>query len=129
MTADITLLHPDILMLYQRLITDLEAKGYVCHAIATYRPPAEENALPSSVTSVKASTSKHCTMLDGKPAAKAFDLGFFEDDGGYVSDGTDSRYQEAGKLWQQYGSDLPQLGLVWGGMWKVPFDPDHFQIT
>ena len=129
MTADLTLLHPDILPLYNRLITDLGRYGYICHAICTYRSPEAQNALPDSVTSLRGGKSKHSFMLDGKPAAKAFDLGFFEKDGAYVKNGKDLRYSKAGELWEKYGEDQPSLCLVWGGRWKVPFDPDHFQIA
>lgn len=129
MTAEPNQLHPDLLPLYIRLVSDLTAKGYVCRAITTYRSPEAEDALSSSVTSVTGKTSKHCFTIDGKPASKAFDLGFFDKDGSYVADGSDQRYTDAGALWLSYTKIFPALGLVWGGVWHTPHDPDHFQIA
>lgn len=129
MTADLSQLHPALFPLYSQLVADLTAKGYVCRAITTYRAPAQEDALSSAVTSVTSKTSKHCFTLNGQPASKAFDLGFFNSDGRYVSDGSDQRYTDAGALWLSYAKQHPELGLVWGGVWHTPHDPDHFQIA
>jgi hypothetical protein len=132
MTADLSLLDTRIRALYDRHVADLTAKGYNCHATTTYRAPEVENALASSVTSVTASTSKHCTTLaDGTPAARAYDLSFFDANGAYISNGAAQCYTDAGALWLKYAAepDLIPLKLVWGGTWHHPHDPDHFQIA
>ena len=130
MTADLSLLHPDILPLCNQLMTDLAAKGFSAKVTTTYRAPAVEDALSSAVTSVTAKTSKHCTTLsDGTPAAKAFDISCFDADGNYITNGDDESYSAAGALWQSYAAENPSLGLIWGGTWRVPHDPDHFQIA
>lgn len=36
------------------------------------------------------------------------------------------RYEEAPYL--QLGEMAESLGLTWGGRWKVPFDPGHFEL-
>jgi hypothetical protein len=137
MTADLTLLHPAIAPLCARLMTDLEACGYrqtgsrgFAKVTTTYRTPATENALPSSVTAVTGSTSKHCFTIDNKPASKAFDITFFNADGSMVNDGSDHRYADAGAFWSRYAaeSENRSLGLTWGGLWHKPYDPGHFQI-
>lgn len=132
MTADINQLDPRVLTLYKRLTGNLEAKGYECHAIQTWRSAAQQNALSAAVTSVGADKSKHC-MMDalGRPASHAFDLGFFDPSGRYIGDGGFAGYMLAGALWKQYALEpaLAPLKLVWGGDWKVPHDPDHFQIA
>lgn len=131
MAADLSQLHPDILPLYTRLVTALNARGYACHATTTWRSAAAEDSLSSDLTSVTSSTSKHCWMINGKPASKAFDLGFFNEDGSYVTNGGDERYTIAGSLWLRYAAEKANipLTLVWGGEWKKPHDPDHFQIA
>lgn len=129
MTADLNQLHPDILPLCNRLLNDLAAKGYSVKVLTTYRSPAAEDALSSAVTSVTSKTSKHCFTLNGNPAAKAFDIGFFNADGSYETNGADQRYTDAGALWLSYAAQYPGLGLVWGGVWHKPHDPDHFQIA
>lgn len=137
--ADINLLHPDLKPLCISLIDQLTT------AIApstvkvnfTYRPPAAQDALYAQgrttpgkiVTDLTSSKSKHCFTLDGLPAAKAFDIAIFNLDGSYVGYGDDLRYQHAGALWKILATVNPTLGMVWGGDWHHPHDPDHFQIA
>ncbi len=134
MPADITLLHPALLPLYNRLVGDLNRVGYYFRAIQTYRTPEAQQALvDEGITKVCPSHDKHCfTMPDGTPAAKAFDLGFYDnaDFTGYVTDGTDPRYAAAGMRWRTYAGENPSLGLLWGGDFvHSPKDWDHFQIA
>lgn len=130
--ADITLLHPLLLPLYNELIADLASLGINAHATQTYRTPDAQQALvDEGITKVCPSHDKHCfTLEDGTPAAKAFDLAVIDDKTGYVTDGTDRRYSSAGSLWRQYAAQNPELGLVWGQDFiHAKPDPDHFQMT
>jgi hypothetical protein len=33
------------------------------------------------------------------------------------------------KLWKKVGAVGEQLGLRWGGRWRNPYDPGHFEWT
>lgn len=130
--ADISLLHPLLLPLYNELIADLASLGINSHAGQTYRTPAYQQSLVDShITTVCPSHDKHCfTLPGGVPAAKAFDIGIFDDDGKYITDGTDRRYSTAGSLWRQYAAQNPELGLVWGGDFvHAKPDPDHMEMA
>lgn len=124
-------LHPDLQPLCQQLLD--QCAGLVspidARILYTYRSPEEQNALYAEgrtapgccVTMLKGNTSKHCFEIDGSPAAKAFDIGIFKD-GKYLTDGSAPEYQQAGEMGEA-------LGLTWGGRWKKPFDPGHFEIA
>ncbi len=52
----------------------------------------------------------------------AYDIAIYEDNGSYISSGTDWRYQLAGRTGMQI------IGLKWGGMWKTDPDYPHYEI-
>lgn len=123
-------LHPDLQPIYKQWFDQCIAAGLNIRPIFTYRTPEEQDALYAQgrtkpgkrVTNLKGLASKHCfTLPDGTPAAKAFDFGIFEPNGDYVSYGDDHRYTQAGEIGES-------LGLVWGGRWVSPHDPDHLQL-
>ena len=92
--------------------------------IQGWRDPAYQDQLNSSgVSHLNGSESLHCCTISGKPASRAMDFGVFEENGAYVSDGTDPRYALAGET-------AKALGLVWGGDFVHPApDPDHIQLA
>lgn len=123
-------LHPDLEPLCREFLAQCAHAGLNVKILMTHRTPEEQNNLYAQgrtapgriVTSLKGSQSKHCFMLDGQPAAKAFDFGVFDNSGRYISDGAHPRYTEAGEIGEG-------LGLKWGGRWKRPFDPSHLELA
>lgn len=122
-------LHPALQLLCAKLLKQLNDTGIRAKVIFTYRTPTEQDQLfaqgrtmpGKKVTNLKGAASKHCFTINGKPAAKAFDIAIF-DNGEYIEDGSDPRYLKAGELGEA-------LGLAWGGRWKDPHDPSHFEIA
>lgn len=139
MTADLNLLHPDLKPLCEEFMATLAdaISPSTAYVTFTFRTPGVQNALYAQgrtkpgkiVTKLTSERSKHCYTLNDTPAAKAFDIAVIAPDGSYVSYGDDQRYKHAGVLWKVLGTTYPDLGLVWGGDWHDPHDPDHFQIA
>lgn len=123
-------LHPDLRPLCKKLIADLADKQITARVIQGFRDPSYQEKLKvQGISKLSGNQSKHCFTLLGHPAAKAFDLGVFNQDGAYVPDGTDIRYTIAGGLWRQYAVSYPELHLVWGGNFvSAKKDADHFEI-
>ncbi len=128
-SRDIADLHPALRKPCNDLLAACKAEGIDIRIIFTYRTPAEQDKLYAQgrttaghrVTNLQGSASKHCFTMDGVPAAKAFDIAIY-DNGHYVENGDDQRYLRAGVIGES-------LGLTWGGRWKSPHDPSHFQIA
>jgi hypothetical protein len=62
---------------------------------------------------------KSWTMKSKHLKGQAADLLIFNDDGTFVTDGNDERYEQLGEQWER-------LGGKWGGRWKKK-DSVHFQ--
>lgn len=134
-------LHPALQPLCIALLDHAQTANINAKVIFTYRTPEQQDALYAQgrtipgkiVTELTGAPgphqSKHCFTLYGKAAAKAFDVGIFEDDGDYVGSGSDARYAALGSLWRAMAAQHPDLGLVYGGDWKTLKDSDHFQIA
>ena len=78
----------------------------------TYRPQWKQDLLfkkGSNTTTVR--VSKHTKGL-------AADIYFIED--GKILEYSQAPYLELGVM-------AEELGMIWGGRWKVPFDPGHFE--
>jgi peptidoglycan L-alanyl-D-glutamate endopeptidase CwlK len=98
----------------------------------TYRSQEEQDALyaqgrtkpGTKVTWTR--SSRHSLLLDGKPAAGAFDIAVLSDGKptwslkADVNSNNQSDYEEAGVIGER-------LKLIWGGRWKSP-DYPHFQL-
>lgn len=128
MSALISDLCPELQTDCREFLLKCKLAGLDVKILQTWRSPAEQDALYAQgrtapgkvVTGLKGNMSKHCVILDGKPAAEAFDFGIFSHSI-YITDGKDRRYTQAGEIGES-------LGLVWGGRWKVPHDPSHLEI-
>lgn len=47
----------------------------------------------------------------------------------YAAAGSDKlRWEPGAAEWTVIGEEAEKLGLVWGGRWKVPFDPGHVEL-
>lgn len=130
-------LHPDIRPLYDQLIAWATDNALTVKPIAIWGSPEVQDALYAQgrtapgkiVTFESGNNSKHCFMLNGLPASKAFDLGVFDENGVYCPNGNDSRYTALGTQWEAMALANHGLGLVWGGIWKTLKDCDHFEIA
>lgn len=126
---DLKDLCPELQVLAPIFITKCATAGITVKAIVTYRSPAEQNKVKSQgLSNAPAGQSPHNHLdPDGKPCSLAFDFAIF-DHGGYVMDGTDRRYAQAGAI-------AKGLGLEWGGDFISPHtgkpkpDWDHVQIS
>lgn len=79
----------------------------------TYRSPEEQDRLykkGSSTTTLKGGQSKHQHGL-------ACDIYFIKD----------GKIEPYGDKYLKLGERAEELGLKWGGRWKSPFDPGHFE--
>lgn len=115
-------LHPTLKALAELWLAEYHALGRRAKITSTWRSPADQQkAFDSGLSNAKPGQSKHEFMLDGKPAAKAFDFSLYNEDGEYITDGTDDWYAEAGEIGKR-------LGLVWGGDFKSFKDYDHLEM-
>jgi len=89
----------------------------------TWRDPAREDELHAQgITKATGATCKHCFMIDGKPASKAFDFLIRDEDGNPIADGTDDWYSDAGDI-------AVEVGMIWGGDFvHSPPDYDHCEL-
>jgi hypothetical protein len=97
--------------------------------IVTWRSSADQQAAKANgLSRAGAGQSPHnWTLADGTPAARAFDFAVFDENGTYVTDGTDPRYAAVGKI-------AVAADLVWGGNWTVEKDgcgpdSDHCELA
>lgn len=118
---DINLLHPDLEPPCREFLAQCANANIKVKITETWRDPAREDALHAKgITSATGLTCKHCFMLNGKPASKAFDFAIYNTHGDYIADGADQLYLKAGELGES-------IGLEWGGRWHHP-DFDHHQL-
>lgn len=119
---DLALLHPDLQPMAREFLMQCANSGINAKITETFRSPEREDELHAQgITKATGLTCKHCFMLDGTPASKAFDFALYDAHNGYIKDGTDPLYLQAGEIGEG-------IGLIWGGRWAHP-DWDHFQIT
>lgn len=116
MIADLNALHPFFRDRIKQLIKNCEAKGITLAVVETYRTHAKQNeykTMGKQFTSSGAGRSKHQYGLavDVVPMI----------DSVAVWDNT--------ALWKKVGVTGEQLGLRWGGRWRKPYDPGHFEWT
>lgn len=119
---DISDLDPQLQVLYREWKMQCNNAGLVVTAVETYRDAiAQDDAKAHGLSNASAGQSAHnCCDADGNPASRAFDFAVF-DNGKYVTDGTDDRYFQAGRI-------AEGLGMVWGGRWSKP-DYDHIEMA
>jgi peptidoglycan LD-endopeptidase CwlK len=119
---NIKTLNPKVQPLARKLIETAVEQGIHVKIICGARTREEQDAIYAQgrtkpgpvVTKAKGGTSMHETGV-------AFDVGIFSRNGKkYFGESPD--YEKVGKI----GRDL---GLDWGGDWKVFTDPPHFQYV
>jgi hypothetical protein len=116
MIADLDALHPYFKDKINTLISICKSKGIELAIVETYRTRSKQNefkAMGKKYTRSAGGHSKHQYGL-------AVD----------VVPVIDSVAQwDNVKLWRKVGAIGEQLGLRWGGRWKNPYDPGHFEWT
>ena len=116
MIADLTALHPYFRDRIVELIKVCKAKGIELAVVETYRTHAKQHeykTMGKSYTSSGAGKSKHQYGL-------AIDI---------VPIVNDVAVWDNTALWRKVGVAGEKLGLRWGGRWRKPYDPGHFEWT
>lgn len=121
-------LHPEMQPLAEKFLDACHAAGIEVLVTCTYRSMAEQAALYAQgrtsaghvVTNARPGESRHNDLLNGKPAARAFDIVPMRA-GKPVWDAEDP-------VWQQMGDIGESLGLEWAGRWIHFREFPHFQL-
>jgi hypothetical protein len=92
-------------------------QGYSCTLGEAWRPLITAQFYAKEHKGI--TDSLHCNRL-------AIDLNLFDENGNYISDGSDKRYKDLGDYWESLDSDNK-----WGGYFIERGghinDPDHFE--
>jgi hypothetical protein len=116
MITDVNALHPYFRDKVQQLITICRSKGIELAFVETYRTHAKQNeykGMGKKYTRSGGGKSKHQYGL-------AVDV---------VPVIGDSAVWHNPVLWKKVGTVGERLGLRWGGRWRRPYDPGHFEWT
>lgn len=116
---NISTLLPEVQNIARAFIHDLNSRGCIAKIISGTRTYDEQTKIYNQgrttpgpiVTNAPAGYSNHNFGI-------AFDIGFFDKDGGYIEDG--KCYDDAGPIGEAHG-------LSWGGRWKNQ-DKPHFEF-
>lgn len=116
MIADLEALHPFFRDKIVQLISICESKGITLAIVETYRTHAKQNeykAMGRKYTRSGGGHSKHQygLAIDVVPLVDSV-----------------ARWDDY-RLWKKIGMVGEQLGLRWGGRWRNPYDPGHFEWT
>ncbi|AYB33661.1 hypothetical protein D4L85_25125 [Chryseolinea soli] len=116
MITDLNALHPYFRDKIKKLIIDCRAKGIELAVVESYRTHAKQNeykTMGKKYTNSGAGRSKHQygLAIDVVPIV----------DSVAVWDNV--------ALWRKVGVTGEKLGLRWGGRWRKPYDPGHFEWT
>lgn len=116
MIADLGALHPYFREKVAQLISICKEKGIELALVETYRTRAKQNEYKSM--------GKKYTRSGGGHSKHQYGLAVD------VVPIVDSVAQwDDYKLWRKIGVVGEQLGLRWGGRWRNPYDPGHFEWT
>jgi peptidoglycan LD-endopeptidase CwlK len=122
-------LHPDLQPLYHEFIAEAAKEGIEVLTTCTYRSNAEQDQLFAQgrtkpgprVTNARAGQSAHNFTLNGKPAAKAFDV--------VPVVAGKLMWSAAHPHWQTLGKIGMEIGLNWYGAPGSKFtEYPHFQL-
>ena len=116
MITDLNSLHPYFRDQVVKLIEKCKARGIELAIVETYRTHAKQHefkTMGGSYTTAKAGQSRHqyglavdvVPMVNSKPV------------------------WNSASLWRKVGAVGEKLGLRWGGRWRNPYDPGHFEWT
>ncbi|HPM30945.1 MAG TPA: M15 family metallopeptidase [Chryseolinea sp.] len=116
MIADVDALNPYFRDKVLELIKQCKLKGIELAIVETYRTHAKQHeykTMGKKYTSSSAGRSKHQygLAIDVVPVVDSIAV------------------WDNAALWKKIGTTGERLGLRWGGRWKKPFDPGHFEWT
>lgn len=123
-------LHPDLQPLCREFVRRCEAAGVTALITTTFRSGAEQDELYAQgrtkpgprVTNARAGQSAHNAMIQGKPAARAFDV--------VPTIGGKPMWDAKHPHWQVMGKIGMELGLNWYGRPNAPFKEfPHFELA
>lgn len=122
-------LHPLLEPICREFLRQCEYEKLNVFVTFTWRSAEEQDALYAQgrtktgkiVTRATSKNSKHCFILNGKPASKAFDIAIKDDAGKIIENGDHPFYEKAGEIGES-------LDLIWGGRWRSIKDASHFEI-
>lgn len=126
----LTDLDPRLQPLCREFLAQCAAQGIKAGVDCTYRSEAEQNddyakgrtAPGSIITNAQGGQSAHnCTLPDGTPAARAFDIYIQNPDGSL-------NWNTKSLPWEQAGEIGRSLGLQWGGDFNSIKDFPHFEL-
>ena len=116
MIADVNSLHPYFRDKVLALISACHSKGIELAIVETFRTKAKQNEYKSMGKKYTRSGGGHSKHQYGL----AVDL---------VPMINDSAVWHNDLLWRKIGLAGERLGLRWGGRWRHPYDPGHFEWT
>jgi hypothetical protein len=114
MICDLSALHPYFRDKVLELIANCKAKGIELAVVETYRTVAKQNEYKQ--------LGKIYTRSTGGRSRHQYGLAV---DVVPVIDSVPSWHNEA--VWRKVGAVGEKLGLRWGGRWRHPYDPGHFE--
>lgn len=116
MIADLEALHPFFRDKIIELINQCDKKGIKLAVVETYRTHAKQNEYKSM--------GRKYTRSGGGHSKHQYGLAV---DVVPIVDSTAVWNNHA--LWKKIGTVGERLGLRWGGRWRHPYDPGHFEWT
>jgi peptidoglycan L-alanyl-D-glutamate endopeptidase CwlK len=114
MICDLSALHPYFRDKVIELIANCRANGIELAVVETYRTVAKQNEYKQ--------LGKIYTRSSGGRSRHQYGLAV---DVVPVLDSVPSWHNEA--VWKKVGAVGEKLGLRWGGRWRHPYDPGHFE--
>jgi hypothetical protein len=116
MITDLNSLHPYFRDQIYELIRACRKKGITLAVVETYRTPSKQNEYRSM--------GKKYTRSSGGYSKHQYGLAV---DVVPIIDSKAEWHNTA--LWKKIGAVGEKLGLRWGGRWRHPYDPGHFEWT
>lgn len=120
-------LHPDVRFLAEKFLDAAADEGIEVLVTCTYRSGIEQAQLYAQgrtakgkiVTNAQPGESLHNTLLNGQPAARAFDV--------VPMIVGKPMWDDEHPSWEALGRIGESVGLEWGGRWRKP-DKPHFEL-
>lgn len=122
MSRDITMCHPQLQLLANKLVTECKKQGLIVKLGECFRSVAEQDALYAQGRTTKGSivTNARGTSYSSMHQwGVAFDV--IRNDGKGAYNDSDNWFSKVAKIGKS-------LGLEWGGDWTSPVDKPHFQL-
>lgn len=122
MSRDITMCHPQLQLLANKLVTECKKQGLIVKLGECFRSVAEQDALYAQGRTTKGSivtNAKGTSYSSMHQWGVAFDV--VRNDGKGAYNDSDNWFSKVAKIGKS-------LGLEWGGDWTSPVDKPHFQL-